>query len=69
LRFLLFSLSSAVVPWSTGKSPLRISYAWYLSEWAKLLSMQEVARQFKASWHHVLSAVAMAVAWVENAWI
>jgi transposase len=63
LRFLLFSLSSAVVPWSTGKSPLRISYAWYLSEWAKLLSMQEVARQFKASWHHVLSAVAMAVAW------
>jgi transposase len=25
--------------------------------------MQEVARQFKASWHNVLSAVAMAVAW------
>src|SRR5271165_6611684 len=47
----------------TGKSPLTISYAWYLSEWAKLLSMQEVAIQFKASWHHVYSAVAMAVAW------
>jgi transposase len=52
-----------VVPWSSGKSPLTQSYAWYLSEWAKVLSMQEVARQFKASWHHVFLAVAMAVAW------
>ncbi len=52
-----------VAPWSTGKSPITTSYAWYLSEWAKLLSMQEVARQFKISWHHVFSAVAMAVAW------
>ena len=51
------------VPWSSGKSPLTTSYAWYLSEWAKLLSMQEVARQFKTSWHQVFSAVAMAVAW------
>jgi transposase len=56
-------ITAEVVPWSTGKSPLTISYAWYLSEWAKLLSMQEVAIQFKASWHHVCSAVAMAVAW------
>ncbi len=51
------------VPWSSGKSPLTTSYAWYLSEWAKLLSMQEVARQFKTSWHYVFSAVAMAVSW------
>jgi len=51
------------VPWSSGKSPITKSYAWYLSEWAKLLSMQEVARQFKVSWHHVFSSVAMAVAW------
>lgn len=51
------------VLWSAGKSPLTTSYAWYLSEWAKLLSMQEVVRQFKTSWHHVFSAVAMAVAW------
>ncbi len=56
-------ITAEVVPWSTGKSPLTISYAWYLSQWAKLLSMQEVAIQFKASWHHVCSAVAMAVAW------
>lgn len=51
------------VPWSKGKSPLTISYAWFLSEWSKLLSMEEVARQFKSSWHFVFSAVAMAVAW------
>jgi transposase len=51
------------VPWSSGKSPLTIGYAWFLSEWAKLLSMQEVARQFKLTWHHVFSSVAMAVTW------
>lgn len=52
-----------VIPWSTGKSPLTTSYAWFLSEWSKLLSMQEVARQFKSSWHYVFTAVSMAVAW------
>jgi transposase len=51
------------VPWSAGKSPLTTSYAWFLSEWAKLLSVQEVARQFKTSWHHVFTSMAMAVAW------
>ena len=51
------------VPWSTGKSPLTISYAWFLSEWCKLLSMQEVARQFKLTWHNVFSSVTRAVAW------
>lgn len=51
------------VPWSFGKSPITKSYAWFLSEWAKLLSMQEVARQFKSTWHHVFTAVSMAVSW------
>ena len=51
------------VPWGMGKSPLTKSHAWFLSEWAKVLSMQEVARQFKSSWHHVFTAVSMAVAW------
>ena len=51
------------VPWSDGKSPITKGYAWFLSEWAKLLSMQEVARQFKSSWHHVFTAVSMAVVW------
>lgn len=51
------------VPWSTGKSPLTTSYAWFLSQWAQLLSMKEVGRQFKLSWHYVFTAVSMAVSW------
>jgi transposase len=51
------------VPWSKGKSPLTTAYAWFLSEWVKVLSVKEVAMQFKASWHHVFSAVAYAVSW------
>ena len=51
------------VSWGMGKSPLTKSYAWFLSEWAKVLSMQEVARQFKTSWHHVFTAISMAVEW------
>jgi transposase len=51
------------VPWSEGKSPLTISYSWFLSEWCKLLSIEEVARQFKSSWHYVFTAMAMAVTW------
>jgi len=54
---------SEQVPWSSGKSPITIGYAWFLSEWAKLLSVQEVARQFKTTWHHVFGGVAMAVSW------
>lgn len=51
------------VPWSAGKSSLTTGYSWFLSEWAKLLSMQEVARQFKSTWHHVFTAVSTAVTW------
>src|SRR6266568_2473387 len=52
-----------LVPWGEGKSPLTKGYSWFLSEWAKLLSMQEVSRQFKLTWHHVFTAVSMAVTW------
>ncbi len=51
------------VPWSLGKSPVTIGYSWFLSEWAKRLSMQEVSMQFKLSWHYVFMAVSMAVNW------
>lgn len=56
-------ITAECVPWSEGKSPLTKSCAWFLSEWAKILSIEEVARQFKSSWHYVFSAVAMAVTW------
>ena len=51
------------VPWCSGKSPITIAYSWFLSEWAKLLSIEEVAVQFKTTWHHVFSGVRMAVEW------
>jgi transposase len=51
------------VPWGAGKSHLTLSYSWFLSEWAKLLSIEEVARQFKLTWHYVFTAVSMAVTW------
>jgi len=51
------------VPWSDGKNPITLGYAWFLSEWVKLLSIQEVARRFKTSCHLVFTSVAMAVIW------
>ena len=52
-----------MLPWATGKSPVTISYAWYLASWAKMLSWTEVGRRFRTSWDTVFSCVAMAVAW------
>lgn len=51
------------VPWSDGKSVLTLGHAWFLSEWVKLLSIEEVARKFKITWHLVFMSVAMAVTW------
>jgi len=51
------------VPWAQGKSPVTNGLAWFLSQWAKTLSLEEVARAFKFTWHHVFTAVAMTVAW------
>lgn len=51
------------LPWSVGKRPLTQSFAWYLSEWAKVLSWTEVARRFHVSWDSVFSSVEMAVIW------
>lgn len=51
------------VPWAKGKSPTTSTYAWFLSQWAKLLSWSDVARMFRASWSTVFNAVEMAVEW------
>lgn len=52
-----------VVPWSDGKSPVTKSYAWFLSQWGKVMSWQEVARRFNISWHMVFTSVKSAVEW------
>lgn len=51
------------VPWSDGKSPLTLSFMWYLSQWAKLLSWSTVADRMKVSWHQVFTSVSFAVEW------
>jgi transposase len=51
------------VPWATGKSRLTHSYAWFLANWAKRLSWQEVARVFHTTWQQVEKAVDYAVRW------
>jgi transposase len=51
------------VPWAQGKSPLTTTYAWFLSQWAKMLSWSDTARMFRTSWSTVFNAVEMAVEW------
>lgn len=51
------------VPWAKGKSPLTNTYAWFLAQWAKRMSWQEVARAFRTSWESVFRSVEMAVLW------
>ena len=51
------------MPWVSGKHQLTNTYAWFLANWAKLLSWKEVARTFHTTWDHVFSSVEMAVNW------
>ncbi|MCP4679319.1 MAG: hypothetical protein GY854_28290 [Deltaproteobacteria bacterium] len=39
------------------------TYAWFLSQWAKLLSWSDTARMFNTSWAKVCNSVEMAVDW------
>lgn len=51
------------VPWSDGKSPITLTYRWFLAAWAQRLSWSETARIFKTSWQSVFQAVQFAVYW------
>lgn len=51
------------VPWSDGKSPLTLTYRWFLAKWAKRLSWSEVATIFGTSWDSVCRSVEYAVEW------
>ena len=51
------------LPWALGKRPLTRSFAWFLANWAKRLSWQEVSRSFTTSWESVFRSVEMAVDW------
>jgi transposase len=51
------------VPWCDGKHQLTITYRWFLAEWAKRLSWQEVADAFCTTWENVFRSVKHAVWW------
>ena len=51
------------VPWANGKHRQTKTYAWFLASWAKRLSWSETAEAFHTTWHHVFTAVEMAVEW------
>jgi len=51
------------MPWALGKRQITRNYAWYLAEWSKRMSWQEVAEAFRTTWHHVFYSVEMAVTW------
>lgn len=51
------------MPWALGKRQITRNYAWYLAEWSKRMSWQEVAVAFRTTWHHVFCSVEMAVSW------
>ncbi len=51
------------VPWVTGKSPVTKMLAMQLSDWARLLSWQEVCERFKVNWRQVHESVAYVVQW------
>jgi len=51
------------MPWALGKRQITRSYAWYLAQWSKRMSWQEVAEAFHTTWHHVFCSVEMAVMW------
>ena len=51
------------VPWSIGKSPVTKMLAFQLSDWAKLLSWQEVCERFHVNWRQVYCSVKYVVDW------
>lgn len=49
------------IPWGDGKRHLTVAHALFLADWAKRLSILEVARRFHATWKQVRAAIGMVV--------
>jgi len=52
-----------MVPWAEGKEQITRTYKWFLAQWAKRLSWDEVAQIFRTSWNTVFRSVEHAVDW------
>lgn len=51
------------VPWAAGKARHTVMLQSFLSHWAKKLSWQEVAREFRVSWNVVYRSIEYVVQW------
>ena len=51
------------LPWADGKHQMTNSLRWFLAEWGKRMSWNEVARVFSVSWESVFRSVQHAVEW------
>lgn len=51
------------VPWAEGKNQATIQYKLFLSHWARKLSWQEVANEFRTTWQQVFRAIEYVVQW------
>lgn len=51
------------VPWAEGKNQETIAYKLFLSHWARKLSWQDVAREFRSTWQQVFRAIEYVVLW------
>ncbi len=52
-----------MIPWADGKEQITTTYKWFLAQWAKRISWDEVAQVFKTSWNTVFRSVETAVNW------
>jgi transposase len=52
-----------MVPWADGKEQITKTYKWFLAQWAKRMSFDEVAKVFRTSWQTVFRSVEYAVNW------
>ena len=52
-----------MVPWASGKEQITNTYKWFLAQWAKKLSWQDVANIFRTSWNTVYRSTKDAVEW------
>jgi len=51
------------VPWAEGKNQATTPYKLFLSHWARKLSWQEVATEFRTTWQQVFRAIEYVVEW------
>lgn len=52
-----------LLPWADGKEQITRTFKWFLAQWARHMSWDEVATIFRTSWKMVFRSVESAVEW------